>query len=507
MLKIFSADQLHQIDNSTIQHEAISSLDLMENAAKAFVEWVSTHYQKNKRFFIFCGLGNNGGDGLAIARLLALQNYEVKVAIAWYSNNCSADFTINLEYLKEIKKVEISNIRQQQDIPSIHGEIIIDALLGSGLSRPVEGLLADIIYHINKSKAEVLAVDIPSGFFCDKNSDNDKETKIKATHTLTFQFPKLSFMFPESEIFVGQFHVLPIGLSETAIDETSSKNYYITETGVKKILKKRKKFSNKGDYGHALLLAGSYGQMGAAVLASGACLCSGAGLLTVHVPHCGYEIMQTSLPEAMTSADVSEHFISALPELFKFDAIGIGPGIKTGEETKNLLKLLIQNTSLPLVIDADAINILGENKTWLSFVPAGSIFTPHPKEFERLIGKTSTSFERQQKQIEFARMHNVYVVLKGAYTCIACPDGVCYFNSTGNPGMAKGGSGDVLTGMILSLLAQGYAAKEACILGVYIHGYAGDIAAAKKSEEAMLASDIIENIGQVFLKLRNGQNE
>jgi len=284
------------------------------------------------------------------------------------------------------------------------------------------------------------------------------------------------------------------------------KNYFTTASDVQLFFKTRPKIAHKGNFGHALLITGSYGKMGAAVLAAKACIHSGTGLLTVHAPKTGYEILQTTVPEAMVSVDSDPHFISDNSKLEKYNAIGIGPGIDTQPQTQNVLKVLIQNTPVPLVIDADAINILAENKTWLSFIPAGSIFTPHPKEFERLAGKTKNSVERLQKQREFSAKYTVYVVLKGAHTAISCPNGDVCFNSTGNPGMATGGSGDVLTGIITSLIAQGYTSQQACILGVYLHGLAGDFAAIEQSEESMTASDIISNLSKGFHYLHhNGQ--
>lgn len=503
-MKIFSSAQIREADAYTIANEPIKSIDLMERAASGCYDWIINKFDKSFSYKIFCGVGNNGGDGLVIARKLFESGFDVEVYIARFSEKCSDDFTINYERLKKLNGIKYSEITGTIfNLPLINSkQIFIDAIFGSGLSHPVTGFTAGIIKKINQSRATVISIDIPSGLFCDDNSSNTRENIVKAAYTLTFELPKLSFLFPENAENVGDWQIIPIGLDKKFISEVSVKNYFISKKTAGRILKPRKKFSHKGTYGHALLLCGSYGKMGAAVLASKACLRSGAGLTTVHIPKCGFEIVQTANPEAMASIDESEQFITTLPKLEKFNAIGIGPGIGIEKQTQNAVKLLIQNSSVPMVIDADAINKIAENKTWLSFVPKHSIFTPHPKEFERLCGKSSNDFERMQKQIDFAKKFNCYIILKGAHTCIACPDGEAFFNSTGNPGMATGGTGDVLTGFLTGLLAQKYSSKEACVLGVYLHGLAGDFAAEKKGFEALIASDIIESFGNAYLYLR-----
>jgi NAD(P)H-hydrate epimerase len=325
---------------------------------------------------------------------------------------------------------------------------------------------------------------------------------ICADITLTFEFPKLSFLFPESEKYIGKFDILPIGLHLTYIENTQTKNYFLTSSFIKPLLKKRKLFSHKGNFGHALLISGSKGKMGASVLASQACLRSGAGLITTHIPAIGYNVIQTAFPECMASIDNKEEYITNLPDLFPYSAVAAGPGIGKDIQTQNVVKLLIQNAICPILLDADALNILGENKTWLGFLPPESILTPHPKEFDNIAGSSGNSFERWQLQSKVSIKYNVFIVLKGHYTSITCPDGNCYFNSTGNPGMATAGSGDVLTGIILGLLAQGYSSKNACIIGVYLHGLAGDIAAEHTGYEALIASDIINKLGMALGKLR-----
>lgn len=512
-MKILSSEESRKADAYTIAHEPVKSVNLMERAAKACVNWMTSSTDiplflgrgARGEVAVFCGLGNNGGDGLAIARLLAAQKFKVEVYIIRHSDKCSPDFLANEKRLKKVRGVKIHNCQTVSALPSTFSSsaFIIDCLFGSGLNKPIEGLAAEAVRLINRSGCTVISIDIPSGLFADQPSPAKDAAIVRASHTLTFQSPKLAFMFPESGPYVGGFSVLDIGLDEAFISSLPSKNFMVREIEARFLYRKRSKFAHKGTYGHALIVAGSYGKMGACVLASRACLSSGAGLVTVHIPKCGYDILQTSNPEVMVAPSTgsgSPEYISGEIEVDKYTAIGIGPGIGSEKETQNTLKVLIQNTVRPLVLDADALNILAENKTWISFLPPNSILTPHPGEFRRLVGETDTGFERLQLQKDFSVKHGVYVVLKGAHTCITCPDGEVYFNSTGNPGMATAGSGDVLTGILTGLLAQGYEPKKACVLGVYLHGLAGDIAAQHLSEESLIARNIIEFLSEAYKK-------
>ncbi len=502
-MKILNSEQVKALDAYTIQNEPILSINLMERAAKVCAKWIIKKYTAKPDVKIFAGPGNNGGDGLAIARLLAETGFRVSV----YLKNIkfSPDAQINYERMLVQKKIYVSVLHNEHDFPIISkSDLVIDALFGSGLTRPVEGLYGQIIEHVNKAKVHVISIDIPSGFFSEDNSrlsmveDKSYLKVIKANYTLTLELPFLSFFFPDSQFHVGEWICLPIGLSNTYLSDIESGNEYITRITVRKMLKKRNKFDHKGTYGHALLIAGSYGKMGAAILAAKACLRTGIGLLSTHFPISGYEIMQTAVPEAMVCIDESGTRFCKSDEQDLYQAIGIGPGIGQKKETLNSLIGVLDNAEKPVVLDADALNLIASNHDLYDLIPVNSILTPHPGEFRRLVGESSSYFEQYQKQIELATKQQLIVVLKGAHTSIALPNGKCYFNSTGNPGMATAGSGDVLTGILTSLLAQGYEPEKAAILGVYLHGLAGDLAAEKKSMQALIASDIIDNLGEAF---------
>ncbi len=498
MLKILTASQIKSLDEYTIKHDPIASNDLMERACDAFVSWFTLHFDITKRVGVVCGTGNNGGDGLGIVRLLMEWGYPVKVWIVKGSVPESEDFKINLQRLNE--KVEIFEIITESD-QSLFADrdILIDAIFGSGLSRPPEGIYAQAIRCINRTNTVRIAVDIPSGLMADKPSCGEI---VQADHTVTFQLPKLCFLLPKSGASVGEHHIVNIGLSQEFIQQSESNYFLIQKNDIKAMLHKRLKFSHKGNFGHALLISGSYGKMGAAILGARAAMRSGLGLLTVHVPTCGYEIIQTSVPEAMASVDTSDTLFSSVPEAENFNAIGVGPGIGQDKKTTKALAALLDTVSKPIVLDADALNIISANRELIHSIPKSSILTPHPKEFERLVGRWTTDFERLEKQIEFSRTTNTVVLLKGAHTSISTPEGKIYFNNTGNPGMAKGGSGDVLTGLVMGFLAQGYTSEQSAVLGAWIHGLAGDCAMKSRSMETLVASDIINHLPDAFTLCR-----
>ncbi|HZL10563.1 MAG TPA: NAD(P)H-hydrate dehydratase [Prolixibacteraceae bacterium] len=501
-MKIFATTQIAEIDRLTTQMEPISSIALMERASTQVANWIINHFGNNQPFCFFAGPGNNGGDALAVARMLAFCNFSCTVYLTCLGHDLKGDPAINWKRLEEQNKVLLKRIDSEDSIPSIPAEaIVIDGLFGSGLNKPLSGLAFGIVQKINQSGAKVISIDIPSGLFGEDNSQNNFSGIVRANQTLTFQFPKLSFLFPENDEIVGNWEVLPIGLNWEAIEQTESNYYFLTKEFISGKIKKRDKYSHKGTFGHALLIAGSYGKMGASVLSSKACLRAGVGLLTSHVPRLGYEIIQNSIPEAMTSIDPSDSVFSQIPDISAFSAVGIGPGLDKKATTQDAFKKLLDAKPNKLIIDADGLNILSQNKDWYQLLPENTILTPHPREFERLAGSSANSFERLHIQLQFSEKYKVIVVCKGAHTCITFPDGRVFFNSTGNPGMATAGSGDVLTGIILGLLAQNYTPEEAALIGVFLHGLAGDFAAVQYSQQSLIAGDIINQIGSAFLQL------
>jgi hydroxyethylthiazole kinase-like uncharacterized protein yjeF len=499
-MKILSSQQIRDLDAYTIAHEPIASIDLMERASakfcEAFINYMELRYAGNAKdatIYIFCGKGNNGGDGLAIARLLRKSNYKSEVFIVQHSEEAARDFTVNVQKYNTL--APIKGITETSGIPDMNRDtVVIDAIFGSGLSRPVIGIAAEVIAAINNSRAFVVSVDVPSGLYCD-SLNSDEDAIIQAAITFTFHSPKLSFLLPQSGKYVGQFEVLDIGLNKQFADGVDTNYHYISATDIRSKIKPRAKFSHKGTYGHALIVAGGEGKMGAAVLCTQAALRSGAGLISCYSPQGNTDVLQIAVPEAMIAA--KQEILNG-DEVKKFTAVGIGPGLGVSHDIADLIEYLCKVNAHALVLDADALNTLAMKPHLLDLLPKGSIITPHPKEFKRLVGDWSDDMDRLQKQIELAQKRNIVVVLKGAHTSIALPDGTVYFNCTGNAGMAKGGSGDVLTGIITSLLAQGYLPEDAAMIGVYIHGFAGDLAAGVTGLTAMKAGDLIDNLPGAF---------
>lgn len=501
MIKVFKTKQVKKLDAYTILNEPISSPDLMERASIRMVDWICDRYSTDYPFLCLIGPGNNGGDGLVIARLLKDRGYDVLSCLLKFSDHLSPDCQLNLERLKE-NDGNLIIIDDVNNFPQIsENTIIVDAIFGAGLDRAIEKFPAKIINIVNKLPNLKISVDAPSGLFGEDNTFNNGAI-LKAGITMAIQFPNLSFFFAENIEFVGEWNVIDIGLHPYAIEKTET-DFHVIETGdIVKMKKSRTKFSHKGTFGHALLIAGSYGKIGAAVLAAKSCLRSGVGLLTVHVPKIGYPIIQSQVPEAMLSIDQSEIIFTSAPDLNIYSAVGIGPGLGTKANTKKAVEKLLAIVKVPVVLDADALNVIANNLELLELLPENSIITPHPKEFQRLFGESQNNYISLGKQIEAAKKYKIIIIFKGANTRIVLPDGQVYFNSTGNPGMATAGSGDVLTGIILALLAQKYKPHEAAILGVWLHGRAGDIYADKFSEESLIAGDIISTIGVVFKELK-----
>jgi hydroxyethylthiazole kinase-like uncharacterized protein yjeF len=500
-MKIFSAKQLQEADKITTQKHGITKLDLMERAGTQIFNWLHSRMQGAQvPIHIFCGIGNNGGDGLVLARMLHEQGYNVQTYVANFTAKRSKCFLVNYAKIKEVTKNWPTLLTSEENFPAINSEdIIIDALFGIGLNRAPEGWVKKLIQYINGQKSFKLSIDIPSGIYADKALE-DSEAAIKASHTLTFQAPKLSFFLPETGKFVPYFEVLEIGLDPEYLQNTEALAQVIAKPEAQQFYKQREKYAHKGDFGHTLIVAGSYGKIGAAVLATRAAYRTGSGLVTAFVPGCGYTILQASIPEAMTVTDKEDALITNINVDFEPSAIAVGMGMGTKTETVSALENLFSTSKSPLVIDADALNCISENETLLKKIPELSVLTPHLGELKKLVGDWKNDFEKLEKTTKFAKKHNVIVVVKGANTIVAVENKL-YINTTGNPGMATGGSGDVLSGMIAGLLSQGYDPLVASVFGAYLHGSAGNLATQDIGFEALTASDLIENIGAAFLEL------
>jgi NAD(P)H-hydrate epimerase len=497
-MKIFTAEQIRQWDKYTIEHEPIPSIGLMERAALACIQYIDEHISAS-RFLVFAGTGNNGGDGLAIARLLKQQGHEVFVCQV-AADRMTEDCKINHDRLKNTG-IDYRVIGNDADLPSppVLGTWVIDALLGTGQNRPLSGLYKTAVDTINSWNVPVVSIDLPTGLGSDEPIGSS--SIIRARYTLSFQTPKLCFFMPEHDDYVGEWSILDIGLSPDFYREQVS-SFSLTEPGeVVSMIRPRKRFSHKGTHGSAMLMTGSRGMMGASVLAAGACLRAGAGKLVCRIPGVGLNLMQGAVPEAICSLDPNPDYLEHLPgDLNDYQAVGAGPGLGKTAATRTLIDALLEKTKIPLVLDADALSIIAE-EGWQERIPAGSIITPHIKEFDRLFGTYSHHHLRVKAAVDIATRLGICIALKGRYSLVATPAGEGFFNPTGNPGMAKAGTGDVLTGMVTGMLAQGYDPGTACRLAVYLHGMAGDLARLEHSDYGIIASDLIEKIGFCYLKV------
>lgn len=501
-MKIFTSAQIHELDKYTIEHEPIKPVDLMERAAHTLTQAITDVWDNQTPVVVFAGPGNNGGDALAIARMLIEKNFDVRAYLFNISRHLSEECAINKARLQEKKPKALVEITQEFEPPQLEpGMLVVDGLFGSGLNKPLAGGFASLVKYINASPAQVVSIDVPSGLMTEDNTYNVRANIIRADLTLTIQQQKLSFLFPENQPFIGRVKVLDIRLSKEGMEKTDANYTLLEENDIRSRLLPRDPFAHKGKMGNALMIAGSHGMGGAAVLATKACLRAGAGKITVHTPKRNNIIMQISVPEAVVQFDREETTFSEAVDTEDFNAVGIGPGMGTSEQTAIAIIAQLRRTQCPLVADADAINILANHRAWLQQLPKGIILTPHPKEFDRLEGRCTDSFERLMKARDMAERLQIYVLLKGHYSSLCLPDGHIIFNSTGNAGMATAGSGDVLTGIITGLLARGYKQKDACIVGMYLHGLAGDIAARELGEESIIASDLISYLPQAFKRL------
>lgn len=496
MKPILNIDKIKEWDEFTIKTEPIKSINLMERASHVFANWFSLKFDsENPKILVVASKGNNGGDGLAVARILEEKAYDVEVLIADIQPKATDNFRINLERLKN-KRIKYNFLIKDDNLPSFEKyDIIVDALFGSGLTRPIAGFWSKLILAINDSNSVIFSIDIPSGMYANKPVDG---LSIKSDHCLSFETPKLGMMLADNSKIVKNWVSKTIGLDAKFLETFENDNFYIEQQDIRNIIKPRSKFDHKGNYGHALIIGGSKGMIGAPVLASKACIRTGSGLVTALIPDIGYDILQSANPEVMTLSGFGNDFLTAVPNLNRYSAVGIGVGLGKHDLTIEFLEEFLNKIKAPLVIDADALNIISENENLKDKIPEGSILTPHPKEFSRLFGPTKNSFERIKLLRKKSQELKIYIILKGAYSAIATPDGKVYFNSTGNPGMATAGSGDVLTGMLTAFLAQGYSTLDSCITGVYLHGLSGDIASGKNNISPLIAGDIIDNIVEAF---------
>ncbi len=504
-MKIFTSAQIHEHDKYTIEHEPISSVDLMERAAKAITHAIAERWSANTPIVVFAGPGNNGGDALAVARMLADKGYQVRVYLFNIHNNLSADCSVNRKRLNESKKIKsFSEISLNFDPPQLTEDtLVVDGLFGSGLNKPLSGGFASLVKYINQSPSKVVSIDIPSGLMCEDNTYNIRTNIIRADVTLTLQYKKLAMMFADNQPYIGKLQILDIGLSKEYADNTECKYCIVDEADIRKLVRPRPDFVHKGSMGNALIVAGSYGMAGAAVLATKACLRSGAGKVTTRTPKNNCMIMQIAVPEAVLSIDPDAEVLSESASADDIDALGIGPGLGQAETTAVALIGQFKRTHCPIVADADALNILANHRAWLQQLPKNIIMTPHPKEMDKLASNAANGdYDRLAKALDFAERHDAFIILKGHYTAVCTPQGKVFFNNTGNSGMATAGSGDVLTGILTGLLARGYSEEQACLLGVYLHGLAGDIAAGKLGKESLIASDIIDHLPMAFRSIQ-----
>ncbi|MFH4969112.1 NAD(P)H-hydrate dehydratase [Gaetbulibacter sp. M240] len=500
-MKIFSKEQIYEADQQTLKNQGISSTELMDRAGSQIFNWIHLRMQGAQvPIHVFCGIGNNGGDGLVLTQHLISHGYNVTTYIVNYSHKRSKDFLVNYDKVKSMTKSWPIVLEDKSSFPEMNqDDIIVDAVFGIGLNRPVIGWVKGLFMHFRKSKAFTLSIDVPSGLFLEQPVKDD-DAVVWAGYTLSFASPKLVFFLPATAKFTQQWEVLDIGLDQDYLMSVETEADLIGKHEVLPLYIPREKFSHKGTFGHSLIIGGSYGKIGAVILSSRAALCAGSGLVSAYVPKCGYIPLQSAFPEAMVLTDIDDNEITDISFDMEPTVIGIGMGLGTSPNTMDAFEAFLQNNKTPLVIDADALNILAKRKALLKLLPLHSIFTPHPKELERLIGTWSDDFEKLKKVKAFSKKYRAVIVLKGAHTITVFQDKL-YINTTGNPGLATAGSGDVLTGIITGLLAQGYSALAAAIFGVYLHGKAADIAVENFGYQSLTASHVIDYLGKAYLSL------
>ena len=501
-MKILTGKQIHELDRYTIEHEPITSINLMERAATALTKAITARWDTETPFVVFAGPGNNGGDALAVTRQLLDKGYDATAYLFNVKGTLSPDCTVNRDRMNKQYSGKIVEITREFEPPHLTTDmVVIDGLFGSGVNKPLGGGFAAMVNYINLSPSKVVSIDMPSGLMTEDNTYNVSQNIVRADLTLTLGMKKFCMMMADNHQYIGQLEVLDIGLSQEFIDATEAHSTILDEQTIRNMMKARSDFAHKGTMGHAMLIAGSYGMAGAAILAAKACLRSGVGKVTVHTPRKNNDIMQISVPEAIVQQDRNEECYSEPANTTGCNAAGIGPGLGTADSSAVALMTQIRSTKMPMVIDADALNILATHRAWLGQLPEGIIFTPHPKELDRLCDVSPTNdYDRLMRARDLAQRLHGYVILKGHHSALCMPNGHIIFNSTGNSGMATAGSGDVLTGIITALLARGYSPEEAAKAGMYLHGLAGDYAARDLGVESLIASDIIAYLPKAFHK-------
>lgn len=506
-MKIFNSEKLREIDKATCEAQQVDSVELMERAASAVSYEIISRFLPGQRIVVVAGPGNNGGDALAVARMLIEQGYrKVEVFLFNVTGRLSHDCEVERKRLIALDAVDFTEIEREFNPPYLsEDDVVIDGLFGSGLNKPLQGGFRAVARLINESGAYVVSIDVPSGLFGEWNDNVVLRDVVHADLTLTFQTPRLSFFFEDNEQCVGEWKILDIDLDEATIRKTQADFTLVEARNVRPLLRPRRNFTGKRDYGSALVMAGSLGMMGAAVMCARAALRCGAGLATVHSARCGMPVIQTAVPEAMFEPDSSENFISDMSVHHNHQVVMAGPGIGTREKTANALADLLKKVKSPLVLDADALNCIAQHPEMLPLLPPQTVITPHQGEFDRLFGEQQTAEQRLKKAIEMAQYYNIIIVLKSHHTAIVRPTGRVYFNSSGNPGMATAGVGDVLTGVIGAFIAQGYRPDLAATIGVYIHGLAGDLAASEIGQFGVIASDISDHLGRAINKVINSK--
>lgn len=512
-MKLFSAEQIKSIDQCTIAQQNISSWELMERAASELYYQLIFDIYSEEIIHIYCGKGNNGGDGLALSRMLlnSNSNIQVKTFIVQHTQNASQDFLINYEKLKQSEQNKnisvIQEITGKEDIEKIQvfeNTVCIDAILGSGVNKPTSGIIKTTIDFINSKYSKILSIDVPSGLFLD-NANSIDDSIIRAHKTYTFQFPKKSFFFLENADFLGDWEIVDIGLSEKCINEQQTNFYTIDEELVKSLYIPRKKISAKWDYGHCLIIAGSANMQGAAIMNVGAALRSGCGLVSMHSVSNVLNTVIHHYPECILSKDEQQEYISDIPDISRYSAICFGSGIGVNNITQKAFeKLLSKISNQKLIIDADGLNLIKNHFNILeSLNDKQIIITPHIKEFDRIFGVQKNHYDRIQKGIEIAKTRKIVIVLKSAYTSVILPSGDVYFNTYANSGLAKGGSGDILAGLIAGLCARGYSIENASIMGVYIHSLAGKLSVQNIHPECVLPTNILNYFSEAFKHISN----